>query len=84
MNVSDPLSVTDSLSWGSQLATIYRVERLAGVDPSRCARRPRTVRILLENVLRHYDPRVTDPKMLVALANGSPTAEGTEFAYYPE
>ncbi|MGA8092440.1 MAG: aconitate hydratase AcnA [Thermoplasmata archaeon] len=76
--------MTDSLTWGSERATIYRPERLAGVDPNRFARRPRTTRILLENVLRHFDARVTDLKALVALANGDAVAEGTEFAYFPE
>ncbi|MGP8016369.1 MAG: aconitate hydratase AcnA [Thermoplasmata archaeon] len=84
MGSSDPLRVTDSLTWGSERATIYRPERLAGVDPNRFARRPRTTRILLENVLRHFDARVTDLKALVALANGDAVAEGTEFAYFPE
>ena len=84
MNPADPLHVTDSLSFGTERATIYRPERLSGVDPKRLARRPRTVRILLENILRHFDPRETDPKTLVALANGAPLGEGTEFAYYPE
>ena len=84
MNPTDPLHVTDSLSWGSERATIYRPERLAGVDPGRLARRPRTVRVLLENILRHFDPRVTDARTLVALANGEELADGTEFAYYPE
>jgi aconitate hydratase len=84
MGSSDPLRVTDSLTWGSERAIIYRPERLAGVDPNRFARRPRTTRVLLENVLRHFDARVTDPTTLVALANGETVPDGTEFAYYPE
>jgi aconitate hydratase len=84
MSSSDPLRVTDSLTWGSERATIYRLDRLPGVDAVRLDRRPRTTRVLLENVLRHFDPRVTDPQTLVALANGAPVAEGTELAYYPE
>jgi len=84
MGSSDPLRVTDSLTWGSERATIYRADRLEGVDPDRLSRRPRTTRVLLENVLRHFDARVTDPKILVALANGEEIAEGTEYAYYPE
>ena len=84
MTPPDPLRVTDSLTWGSDRATIYRADRLDGVDAKRLSRRPRTIRVLLENVLRHFDPRVTDPKSLVALANGTGTAGGTEFAYYPE
>jgi aconitate hydratase len=84
MSASDPLRVTDTLTWDSDRATIYRIDRLPGVDPIRLARRPRTTRVLLENVLRHFDPAVTDPKTLVALANGDPLSEGTELAYYPE
>ena len=84
MSSADPLRVTDSLTWGSEHATIYRPDRLPGVDPVRLARRPRTLRVLLENILRHFDPAVTDPASLVALANGGAVPEGTEFAYYPE
>jgi len=84
MSLPDPLGVTDTLSWGSEHATIYRIDRLKGVDPRRLDRRPRTIRVLLENVLRHFDPKVTDPTALVALANGAPLPEGTELAFYPE
>jgi len=84
VTLSDPLHVTDSLDWGSGRATIFRPDRLAGVDPTRLARRPRTIRLLLENVLRHFDARVSDPRTIVALANGSAVPDGTEFAYYPE
>jgi len=84
MSPTDPLDTTESLHWGTDRATVYRPEKLPGVDPARYARRPRTVRVLLENILRHLDPTVTDPKRLVALANGEPIPEGTEFAFYPE
>jgi len=84
MSPTDPLDVTDTLAWGAERATIYRPERLRGVDLVRYSRRPRTIRVLLENILRHLDPRVTDPKHLVTLANGEPLAEGTEFACFPE
>ena len=80
----DPLHVTDSLTWGSERATIYRVERLPGVDPKRLERRPKTTRVLLENIVRHFDPKRSDLKAVVALANGEHFPEGTEFAYYPE
>jgi aconitate hydratase A / 2-methylisocitrate dehydratase len=84
MSPSDPLRVTDSLTWGTEHATIYRVDRLEGVDPVRLARRPRTTRVLLENILRHFDPTVSDRATLVALANGEELGDETEFAYYPE
>ena len=84
MSLSDPRVVTDSIEWGSERATIYRPDRFPGVDPIRLARRPRTLRVLLENIVRHFDPKVTDARAVVALANGEPVPEGTEFAYYPE
>ncbi len=84
MSLPDPLRVSAPLTWGSERATIYRPDLLSGVDPDRLSLRPRTVRVLLENILRHFDARVTDPKQLVALANGDAVAEGAEFAYYPE
>ncbi|HYA54377.1 MAG TPA: aconitate hydratase AcnA [Thermoplasmata archaeon] len=84
MSLADPLHVSETLAWGTESATIFRPDRLAGVDAARWARRPRTVRILLENVLRHFDPKVTNPGAIVALANGTPVPEGTEFAFYPE
>ena len=84
MSLSDPLHVTDTLAWGSERAIIYRPDRLSGVDPNRLARRPRTVLVLLENILRHFDPKVTDPKSILALANGEKLPEDAEFAYHPE
>jgi aconitate hydratase len=69
---------------GHETATIYRVEQLPGVDPSRYARRPRTVRVILENVVRHFDPARTDLATLVAVANGASTGPEAELAYYPE
>jgi aconitate hydratase len=80
----DPLGVTTSTRLGAETATIYRVERLKGVDPARFARRPRTVRVLLENIVRHYDPSKTDLAAVVALANGNPGVDSAELAYYPE
>ena len=84
MTVSDPLGVAERLSFGPESVTIVRVDRLAGVEPARFARRPRTVRILLENLVRHFDPSRSEVGDLVALANGAPVREGAEFAYYPE
>jgi aconitate hydratase len=84
MSLSDPLGVTDSLSIGSERYTIYRPDRLKGVDPRALARRPRTVRVLLENIVRHFDPAKTELSAVIALANGKELSESTEFAYYPE
>ncbi len=84
MTVPDPLHVTESVRLGDETATIYRAERVKGVDPARFARRPRTVRVLLENIVRHFDPKKTERASIVALANGERVPPSAEFAYYPE
>ncbi len=82
MTVPDPLGVADLVRLGDEEATVYRLDRLKGVDPAPLARRPRTTRILLENAVRHFDPRRTDAGALAALARGEPGPE--EIAYFPE
>ncbi|HTW39426.1 MAG TPA: aconitate hydratase AcnA [Thermoplasmata archaeon] len=84
MSPHDPLSVAESLALGAERSLVYRVERVPGVDPARLARRPRTVRVLLENIVRHFDPAHGDMAAIVALANGAPVSEETEFAFFPE
>ncbi len=84
MSVSDPLGAVQSLAVGSTVVRYVRVDRVAGVDAGRWARRPRTVRILLENVVRHFDPTHADPAAIVALANGTEVPETAEFRYFPE
>ncbi len=80
----DPLGVTETVTLGAASYTIYRPDRLKGVDPARFRRRPRTVQVLLENLVRHFDPAKSDPAHLVALANGERLPETAELAYYPE
>jgi aconitate hydratase len=77
-------SITESLTLGEERASVVRPERLPGVDAARYARRPRTVRVLLENVLRHHDPAKGDLAPIVALANGEHVSDEAEFAFYPE
>jgi aconitate hydratase len=84
MNPSDPLAVSEVVDLGGERATIFRVDRLEGVEAARLARRPMTVRVLLENLLRHFDPSRSDVRDLRALANGTPMADRVEFAFYPE
>jgi aconitate hydratase len=84
MTRPDPLGVAASLSLGSTTARTVRVDRLAGVDPARWARRPRTVRVILENVVRHFDPAHDAIGPIVALANGEAVPESAEFRYFPE
>jgi aconitate hydratase len=84
MSSPDSLPVAETLTLGEGRALVYRPERLPGVDPAKYARRPRTVRVILENVVRHFDRSKHDLAPVVALANGAPVPEDTEFAFYPE
>jgi aconitate hydratase len=84
MSSHDPLRLAESTRLGAETALVYHPDRLNGVDAARYARRPRTVRVLLENIVRHYDPDRADIASIVALANGTPLSEETEFPYYPE
>jgi len=83
MSSSDPLGVTETVRLGSETATVYRPVRLRGVEPGALGRRPRTVRVLLENIVRHFDPKRSDLNDVVALANGGERADAAEFAFYP-
>jgi aconitate hydratase len=84
MSPSDPLQAAEVATLRDEPVTIYRTARVAGVDPGRLGRRPRTVQILLENLVRHFDPKKTRIEDVRALANGASIEPGTEFAYYPE
>ncbi|HYA10605.1 MAG TPA: aconitate hydratase AcnA, partial [Thermoplasmata archaeon] len=84
MSPSDPLGVIEQVRLGDEPLGVIRLERLPGVEPSRLARRPRTVRVVLENVVRHFEPRSTDPRLLTAVAHGEPVRGAAELAYHPE
>jgi aconitate hydratase len=84
MIAHDPLGTAESTPLGNDTALVYHPDRLAGVDPAKYARRPRTVRVLLENIVRHYDPQRAELPSIVALANGTELSDETEFPYYPE
>ena len=83
MPTFDRASVRETIDWGSGSALVYRVDRVPGVDPVRWARRPRTVRIVLENVLRHGRTN-TVSDAFVALANGAASPKSEDLAFYPE
>ena len=84
MNADVPPAVHEPIVVGGVRYDTVRVDRLPGVDPARFARRPRTVRILLENMLRHFAPGTGSLAALRDLANGVPTGDDVEFAFYPE
>ncbi|MFI5417462.1 MAG: aconitate hydratase AcnA [Candidatus Lutacidiplasmatales archaeon] len=83
MKPSDPLGVIDSITVDNETSQIYRLDRIVGVTPAQLAERPVTVRILLENLLRHYDPKEVDPATLRALATGSKLPSDVEIPFRP-
>jgi aconitate hydratase len=84
MNSAETASATRPTPIGNETVAVCYPDRVPGVDPARYARRPRTVRVILENVVRHFDPARGDLATVVAVANGSPTPEEAELAFYPE
>ena len=81
--LSDTLGVAEKVALGGEDAFVYRLDRIPGVDPQRLNARPRTVRILLENLVRRFDPTRTDVGLVRALAEGNPLPPGAEVPYYP-
>ena len=79
----DPFHVAEPVALGRTSATVYRLDRIADVDARRLHARPRTVRILLENLVRRADPARTDPAVVRALAEGRELPLGTEIPFYP-
>ncbi len=84
MGAADPLGAAETVTLVGSSATVYRLERLRGVEPARLARRPRTTRVLLENAVRHYDPRHLSPAWLTAVAQGTAPDGPGELPFYPE
>jgi aconitate hydratase len=82
MNAHDPLGARDTLDLPSGPVGIYRVERVAGVDAGLLARRPLTVRILLENLVRKFDPRFTSAESIARIANTGEYGSG-ELPFFP-
>jgi aconitate hydratase len=82
MNPIDPLGASDTLELPGETSRIYRVDKVRGVDPAKLARRPLTVRILLENMVRHFDPKILDRETIVRLANTGEAGDH-ELPFYP-
>ncbi|MCI4349563.1 MAG: aconitate hydratase AcnA [Thermoplasmata archaeon] len=75
MSSADPHTFAAELDVGGERSTIYRLDRIPGLDPARLARRPATVRILLENLLRHAARGLVPTSTIVAVAHGERTGE---------
>jgi len=84
MTPSDPLGAAEEARLGDESLIVYRLDRLSGVEAPRLARQPRTTRILLENIVRHFDPRSTDVDVVRRLLQGEAVAATTELGYRPE
>jgi aconitate hydratase A / 2-methylisocitrate dehydratase len=83
MAVRDPFGTSELLTVGESSYRIFRPERIPGVEADRLARRPLTVRILLENLLRNAGPDGPDVATVRALAHGELAAEEVELPFYP-
>jgi aconitate hydratase len=81
--IHDPFGVTDELSTPFERWTFFRPAKLDGVDPDRLARRPRTVRILLENLIRRAADSGVDAKFVRDLANGREVPGNVEVPFFP-
>ena len=81
----DSFRSTATLTSGSTTVRIFRLQALAESDPTiNLARLPYSLRILLENLLRHEDGRTVTDDNIKFLAHWDPRAEPSrEIAYMP-
>ena len=81
---TDPWGVTEPFERDGEKSVLYALDKIPGVDPAKLARRPRTVRVLLENMLRHSTGTKEDGEALRSLANGEHVASTFEIPFRPE
>jgi aconitate hydratase A / 2-methylisocitrate dehydratase len=79
----DPFGVADELTTASERLTFFRPSKLEGVDPEKLARRPRTIRILLENLVRRAHDSGVDRAFVRDLANGRALPSELDVPFYP-
>ncbi|MGH7544732.1 MAG: aconitate hydratase AcnA, partial [Gemmatimonadota bacterium] len=81
---SDPWIVRDALAWKGGAAAVYRLDRLAARGKLDLDRLPFSIRVLLENVLRHLGDGVTSEDAVWALARWNAKEPGEiEIPYRP-
>jgi aconitate hydratase A / 2-methylisocitrate dehydratase len=83
MGGRDPLGVSEVLTVGKLQYRVFPPDRFPGVDAAQLATRPRTVRILLENLLRRSGNSPEELARIRALVAGKGGADGGEFPFYP-
>ena len=73
----------DILTIGSTRHQVFNPSRIPGVDASRLARRPKIVKVFLENLARNFDPRSTDASLITDLAHGTVGEHSGELPFFP-
>jgi aconitate hydratase len=83
MGRRNALGIAEPLSTEPGSPMVYPVDRLPGVDQAKLARRPLTVKVVLENLIRNFDDRSLAPSLLLRVAHGEPISPETELPFYP-
>jgi aconitate hydratase len=82
MNSPAPSSRTETLLVGSERSEIFPLDAIPGVDPAKLSRRPRTIRILVENLWRNLDRTELGLDAVQALAVGG-AGTPPEIPFFP-
>ncbi|MFA0772002.1 MAG: hypothetical protein KEFWMYNX_000001, partial [Candidatus Fervidibacter sp.] len=72
---NDPFGTKNFLQTTMGTVTIYRLQRLQELGITDIARLPYSIRVLLENLLRHCDGYIVTEDDVKALANWQPKPE---------
>lgn len=80
---NDPFGAKSSLQTAMGTVTIYRLQRLQELGIADIARLPYSIRVLLENLLRHCDGYIVTEDDVQALANWQPKPQDREIAFMP-
>jgi aconitate hydratase len=80
---NDSFKTRDTMKVGSRDYTVYDLAKLTKDHPQ-VAKLPFSLRVLLENLLRHEDGRVATKDDVMAVVNWEPTkTPDKEIAYHP-
>ncbi|MGA7923190.1 MAG: aconitate hydratase AcnA [Thermoplasmata archaeon] len=74
---------TEEIVVAGERSTFYPVDAIPRVDRSKLSQQPLTTRILLENVLRHFDPSRTSIDEVRRLAEGRPDKSERDLPFFP-
>ncbi len=82
MSTQDPFGVCDRMDVGIESSMVYRLDRIPEVDPATLDKRPYTIRIILENLLRNASRTQVPLRTVQALARGE-SAAALELPFFP-